>query len=395
MENDGIARPSSSPFGSEVAQLLDETRRLVTQLTETSWWAVGDADLLAGLHQLEALRRRLEAVRLTAIGEADSRGVTISTGARTTAAWLVDRTGVSRGDANRSVQQARRITVMSAATRDAVRSGGLSLDHARVVRDVASTLWQRSIRLDSPLTADVRAEAEATLIDLAGSLDPGQLALAGRYLVERLDPDGEPDEEEQARQEELRRRFTCTPTPDGGGRFHGELDAEGFALVLNALSPLSAPRPTTAEGPDRRTLSQRQGDGLVELARRAIECGDLPEEGGLATAVVVTTDLATLRGELSEQAPTLDTGVEVSVESLRRMACDAHIIPAVLGSTPAALDIGRSSRVVPSAMRRALVVRDQRCAFPGCQIPAAWCDAHHVVPWACGGVTALSNPTSR
>jgi hypothetical protein len=58
------------------------------------------------------------------------------------------------------------------------------------------------------------------------------------------------------------------------------------------------------------------------------------------------------------------------------------IIPAPMGTTSTPLDIGRATRVVPSGLRRALVRRDGHCAFPGCTLPAAWCDAHHVSPWA-------------
>ena len=78
-------------------------------------------------------------------------------------------------------------------------------------------------------------------------------------------------------------------------------------------------------------------------------------------------------------------------EQTRRLACDALIIPAVLGSTCAPLDIGRASacRAVRDAPRPGPPGRD--CAFPGCQIPAAWVDAHHVIPWAKGGETKLTN----
>ena len=55
------------------------------------------------------------------------------------------------------------------------------------------------------------------------------------------------------------------------------------------------------------------------------------------------------------------------------------------------LDIGRQTRVVPTGMRRALLVRDRHCQYPGCDIPGQWCDAHHLDHWALGGVTKLAN----
>ena len=107
--------------------------------------------------------------------------------------------------------------------------------------------------------------------------------------------------------------------------------------------------------------------------------------------MVVSTSLERLRGELVEAEPTLDSGIELPVESVRRLACDAMVLAAVLATTSQPLDIGRASRLVPVGIRRALILRDKRCAFPGCQVAAAWCHAHHVVHWANGGPTALDN----
>jgi hypothetical protein len=366
-------------------------KQAADELSEVDWAFVGDADLLARVRELEALRRTSEAARMAAIAEVEARGLAVAAGARSTSAWLAAKTGVARGDANRSVQTARRIALHSPATRRALRSGRISLDHARVVASVMDALWTRSIRHDSPVTAEVRSRAEATLLDLAPSLDAGQLAEAGQVLLDRVDPEWNPLGDDGSIAEAARRQFTLTELPDGGGSCRGDLDPEGFSLVRAALSPLSAPRPTTAEGADPRTREQRWGDAFVELARLALASGELPQDGGMETTVVVTTTLESLRGEHSEVAPTLDTGVEVPVERLRRMACDALIVAAVLGAESQPLDIGRASRTVPAGMRRALVIRDGGCAFPGCGVKAAWTHAHHIAHWADGGATALSN----
>lgn len=87
----------------------------------------------------------------------------------------------------------------------------------------------------------------------------------------------------------------------------------------------------------------------------------------------------------------LETGDELSVEALRRIACDAHVFPAVLRGNSEPLDIGRASRTVPPAIRRALLLRDRGCAFPGCDRPARWCHAHHIRHWSAGGPTAVGN----
>ncbi|HWJ66858.1 MAG TPA: DUF222 domain-containing protein, partial [Nocardioides sp.] len=85
------------------------------------------------------------------------------------------------------------------------------------------------------------------------------------------------------------------------------------------------------------------------------------------------------------------TGTRLSAHAVRRLACDAEIIPAVLGTHGQPLDVGRSQRLVTPAIWTALIVRDQHCAFPGCTRMPLACDAHHITHWADGGPTTLSN----
>jgi hypothetical protein len=73
------------------------------------------------------------------------------------------------------------------------------------------------------------------------------------------------------------------------------------------------------------------------------------------------------------------------------MACDAGIIPVVLGRDGAPLDVGYRERLFTYSQRLALIARDRGCSFTGCTVPATWCEAHHVVPWHRGGRTDLTN----
>src|SRR5262249_60973874 len=75
----------------------------------------------------------------------------------------------------------------------------------------------------------------------------------------------------------------------------------------------------------------------------------------------------------------------------RGVACAGGAPPAVLGSSGEPRDLGRKPRTVSTALRRALVLRDHGCAFPGCTIPACWTDGHHIQHWADGGSTSLEN----
>jgi len=87
----------------------------------------------------------------------------------------------------------------------------------------------------------------------------------------------------------------------------------------------------------------------------------------------------------------LDTGAPISPAEARRLACDAHIVPAVLGGDSQVLDLGRTRRLFTGPIRRALILRDGGCVFPGCDRPARWAEGHHLRPWADGGTTTLAN----
>ena len=87
----------------------------------------------------------------------------------------------------------------------------------------------------------------------------------------------------------------------------------------------------------------------------------------------------------------LDFGGTLSPESLRMLACDAAVIPIVLGGDGQPLDIGRVNRSIPDGLRRAVAARDRGCAHPGCGRTASWCDIHHIREWQSGGQTRLDN----
>jgi len=111
--------------------------------------------------------------------------------------------------------------------------------------------------------------------------------------------------------------------------------------------------------------------------------------------VAITMSLESLQSKVTGAtgcAPgMLDNGIAISIEATRRVLCDANVITIVLGARGEPLDVGRLTRVIPTALRRALVARDQGCAFPGRDRPASWCDAHHCKHWSDGGDTALCN----
>ncbi|WP_166135287.1 HNH endonuclease signature motif containing protein [Nocardioides ochotonae] len=126
----------------------------------------------------------------------------------------------------------------------------------------------------------------------------------------------------------------------------------------------------------------------------SVDPARLPVHGGASTQIVITIDLEALRSGLGHGtlATNGDRETPVSVGEVRRLACHAGIVPAVLGSRSEVLDLGRSSRLFSPAQRRAALVGRHTCAGQGCTIPATWCEAHHRRnPWSRGGTTDLDD----
>ncbi|BBE21844.1 hypothetical protein MN0502_07270 [Arthrobacter sp. MN05-02] len=140
---------------------------------------------------------------------------------------------------------------------------------------------------------------------------------------------------------------------------------------------------------ERPTRPQSLLDGLVSACRIALSTDGLPASGGHRPQVMVTISYSDLVGEM-ERAGHAVFGQQISARSIRKLACDADIIPLVLGGKGQILDIGRAQRLFPAHLRRGLVARDKGCAFPDCSIPATWCEAHHIAPWATGGTTSIN-----
>jgi hypothetical protein len=150
---------------------------------------------------------------------------------------------------------------------------------------------------------------------------------------------------------------------------------------------------------DQRSRPQRLLDGLVGACKAALATGGLPAAGGLRPQVMVTIDYRDLLSRLQGTGPrhegtgSLTFTGPITASTVRKLACDADIIPVLLGGEGQVLDIGRASRVFPPHVRKAITARDQGCAFPQCTIPAPWCEAHHITYWSRGGTTGTDNGT--
>lgn len=191
------------------------------------------------------------------------------------------------------------------------------------------------------------------------------------------------------------RRTSLFDNDDGthSGRFKvSDLHAAMLSKALQAIvSPRRGRHPVGSEGV-RSARPERMGRAFCELLER-LPARRLPRTGGASATVVVMLDYDKLLSGLG--AAHLDTGEALSAGLARRLACQAGVVPAVyhrhVDGPSEILDLGRRRRLHDPAQRLALMVRDRGCTAEACDRPAAWCQAHHELPWSSGGVTSVDN----
>ncbi|WP_157979668.1 HNH endonuclease signature motif containing protein [Kribbella monticola] len=227
--------------------------------------------------------------------------------------------------------------------------------------------------------------AEEQLVEAARHLTPADLKRLARQARDVLDTDGpEPAEEAAARRETLR-----LANADNGVKFSGFLTNDNAELFRTLIEAAAKPRKTPDGKPDPRPRDKRHADALTHVLTVAAGAGDLPAHGGVKPHVTVTIDYTDLKAAGRDATGDLQFGDGLSAAAVRRLACDAGIIPIVLGSKSEPLDVGREERYVTKAIRRALNRRDKGCVI--CGAPPRYCHAHHIVHWIDGGATSLEN----
>jgi hypothetical protein len=157
---------------------------------------------------------------------------------------------------------------------------------------------------------------------------------------------------------------------------------------LTQLHAFTSPRREHQTPPSERMPYPRKlAHAFTALLERIPEDW-LPQHGGTTTAVVVTIDQARLTADLATAG--LTTGTPITAGEARRLAGGAGILPAVLDGKSQPLDVGRTKRLFTPAQRKALAIRDRECRAEGCDVPATWCEAHHLDPWSKNGRTDLN-----
>lgn len=259
----------------------------------------------------------------------DAAGGAAAEGAPSTGAWLRGRCRIHPGAAREQVLVARQLAEPLRLTAAGLREGSIGARHAMVIAAACREL-----------PAGLVTEAEAVLVEAAGRLDPAGLSRVAAHLRYVLDPDGALAASERGHG---RRRLSISSTFGGLIVLDGLFDPEGGETLLAALDPLTRP----AGSDDHRSPAQRRADGLVELARRALDTCRLPTVAGTRPQLNVITPAAVLRAEPGAGPATLSWTGPVPPDTVRRLGCDAVLTPVSLDPAGRPLNVGRTTRVIP------------------------------------------------
>jgi hypothetical protein len=349
------------------AKTLDD---VVSSLGSQDLAELPDARIEEDFAALQRGIERLEVQRLRRLAEISRRGLHERDGHLSAGSWLARTHGLSRATAAAQVRLARAIEAMPEARRS-LREATVSLGAVKVLADARQADPEAFARAEGVLVAAAKLHPVGDLERVVGHW-------RHRVRTDRLGSDTLAEG----------RRLHASVTFGGMVRLDGDLDPETGGTLLTALRAVMDTEARQPGDEDRRSPAQRRADALGEICRGWLDGTDRPSIAGERPHLSVTVDVADLvgggTGELEQVGP-------VAAATLRRLACDASVVRVVMAGRSEPLDVGRKTPVVAPAMRRALVVRDRGCRFPGCERPQGWCDAHHVLHWADGGPTAVAN----
>ncbi|MGU3498388.1 DUF222 domain-containing protein [Mycobacterium sp. C31M] len=293
---------------------------------------------------------------------------------------LLTSIGMSPGAAQRAVRVGRAAPDLAALTR-AQRLGGVGIEfadavglgvahvHSRVPlseEDRATVVTKLMIKTTP---AEVAEKARAIAIDRAAKQSPGDRAVP---VAEDADLNV----------------MTVVRTGEGRTAITLDLDQQTAEEFMAASDPLTRPVLLPDGSPDPRSPGRRRADALGQIVRTYLSHSDRPMSGGVLPHVTLIRPPQT-GTNTDERVDQLGFTGPVSTATADLIACDSTLTRVIVDHTGVPLDVGRSERLFPPHIRKALGIRDGGCAFPGCGRPVSWCDAHHIVPWSEGGTTCL------
>jgi len=301
-------------------------------------------------------------------------------GLRSCAHWLNWKCSINIGTAREKVRVAHALKDLPKIS-EAFRQGRLSYSKVRAMTRVATPENEDYLMM-------IAKHGTAAHVD----------RLVGLYRqVKRT---------EALEQENLRHEFrelTCYMDHDGSFVLRGRFTPEQGALVKKALEAavnedvqeqkdVSVEKPTNKIDPRPHPIASRRADALVRIVEGFLSDAAKESNGGDRYLVHVHTDVETLKAEGTGAEAELEDCGHVCAETSRRLSCDAGVVHWLEHADGEPLSVGRKTRTIPPAIRRALKRRDGGCRFPGCTC-TRFVDAHHIMHWADGGETSMDNLT--
>jgi len=370
--------------GPEAAARVAELKTAITQAGAAT--AQLSSEPLGELFtDLLEIGERTERAQVFALADAIDRGIVHESDAGSPRQWVTDQAPcLEPGQASRIVAAATAINdPKNTALRGALAAGVIT------VRALVVTLREYH-RVQHILSKAPRNEVLGYYLSIAHHGHSGDLRRLTQQIIARYGGDGAPQDEAKARTAE---HLSWHETETGMTRIEGHLSPGDAAVFASAIEALAKPRKGegTDAGPDLRSPGKRRADALMELIDAAGRTST--DDAGRASAkATVTIPLSALMGTLFNAGyGTTDLGAILDAGTCRTMACNARLVPVVLGTESQPLDVGRANRTFTPATRAAIVHRDRTCTFPGCDRPAPWCHAHHAIPWWVNGRSKLTN----
>jgi len=339
---------------------------------EGEFSTVSTPELIAQITTLAGHLNAANARFLALIAELDRRRGWAEWGLKSCAHWLNWKCGIGLGAAREKVRVAHALAKLPRIAA-AMAEGRVSYAKVREMTRVAN-------ETNVAYLLNIALCGTATHVE--------QVARSYRRAL---------DAEELSR-EAIQQRDQCLwffTEPDGSLAIRGRLPAEVGALFRKALEaaedslpiPKNVPAGTSPDNLHRSR--KRRVEALAVMAESFLASGPQELSGGDRNQVVVHVDAETLKHGHAGRCE-LEHGPAMAAETARRIACDASLVRIIENERGEPLDVGRKTRTIPPAIRRALNARDRGCRFPGCSFKR-YVDGHHVRHWANGGETKLSN----
>ena len=349
----------------------------LTDIADQPLWSMTPDETAANLAVLAALRNQVHELELRHLQHAERLDLGPNAGATDTASWWANATRQTKRTAHHRMALATALDRDHEAVRDAMTAGSVSEEQAAMI-----------VRGVDALPVEHRRRAEDHLIEVAPHHDPLALKRLADHILQVVAPEIADAHELAAleRQEALaleKCRFTMSD--DGHGLCHGRFTLPSVvgAILKQAVQAFHSPKHRHHSG-----TPSGMGHAFCEYVTR-YPVNQLPQAGGVDATVVVTMTMENLLGENTPAM--LDTGERLTAALARKLACEANIIPIVLGGKSEILDQGRAKRFHTKAQRIAITHRDKHCTADGCDWPAAMCHVHHNQPWSKGGKTIVQD----